>query len=396
MIERVENSPKILMVNSNRGLVGGVEKLMLQMALMLRRENWEVYGLFEHTAFEDKSFDEAFDDYDLVKDNNINDIISDYIEIGLNVVCIHKTDKWQWVKTLKKHFPTVVIVHDHDFYCLRRHKYFPFKRTNCYLPFSKIYCPLCAGLIEKKNGEIKLIDIEQRYLLFKQIRECRYSFVLSDYMKDNLIMNGWAEDRIRTLIPFQQTHPQNSSPNEVPLILYVGQLIRGKGVDLLIKALSLVDKNFKCIILGRGNDESYLREMIKSRLLEDKIELYGWTENVSAMYDKADIIVVPSRWQEPFGLVGLEAFAHHKPVIGFGIGGISQWLKHKVNGIIVKPGDYRRLAIAIKGLINDPIAQKEMGQAGFEMVKNQYTYEEFKQSILKPLLDLIDKHAQQT
>ncbi|MDZ4122255.1 MAG: hypothetical protein U1C33_07520, partial [Candidatus Cloacimonadaceae bacterium] len=139
MIERVSNSPKILMVNSSRGFIGGVERLMIQLCQSLKEKDWQVYGLFERSAYEDPEFDRVFDDFEVSDKTDISDFISYYQEIGIDIVCIHKSDKWQWVKTLQSHFQTVTIVHDHDYYCLRRHKYFPIKRKNCYLPYSNLY-----------------------------------------------------------------------------------------------------------------------------------------------------------------------------------------------------------------------------------------------------------------
>lgn len=394
MIERVEESPRILMINSTRGIVGGVERMLVQMANTLRQENWQVYGLFEHTAHIDPVFDAAFDDFDVIESSDISENIDYYIEIGISVVCIHKTNRLHWVKTLQALFPTVVIVHDHDYYCLRRHKYFPIKRKNCYLPFSPIYCPLCAGLIKRGDNGMEFIDVKNRYLLLKQIRACKISFVLSDYMRTNLLKNGWKANSIHTLIPFQDVPDQTAvfpSPihDRIPVILYVGQIIRGKGIDLLLKALALIEEPYLCQIVGRGNDEHYLKTLVQKLGIEKKVKFLGWASDVSSSYELADIVVVPSRWQEPFGLVGLEAFAHHKPVIAFDIGGISQWLKHKVNGILVRPNNIRRLAGALKSLIKDPVLREKYAIAGFEMIVNDYSFVKYKDSLVQPLYKLI-------
>ncbi len=389
MIERVERSLNILMVNSTRGFVGGVEKLMVQMAAAMRKVNYHVYGLFEHTAHEDESFDAVFDDIEVLSSPDLDDLINDYSELGIDVVCIHKTSNYNLVKALQDRFPTVVIVHDHDYYCIRRHKYFPYKRKNCYLPFSAYYCTLCAGLVEKQGSQYKMIDSRSKYLLLKQIRKCDLSFVLSEYMKKNLLMNQWDESRIHKLLPYQPTgNDVGENVNQIPVVLFVGQLIRGKGVDLLLKALALIKIPFKCQILGRGNDDGYLATLVSRLKLADKVEFLGWTQNVSALYSQADLVVVPSRWQEPFGLVGLEAFAHKKPVVAFEIGGIPEWLKHKVNGILVRPEDIRRLALAITSLMKDPVKRNLYGKAGFSLVENSYSSQQFSASLIEPLTKL--------
>ncbi len=392
-MEHLGKHPKILMLNSSRGFIGGVERLMVNMAETLKQHGWQVYGLFENTVFEDPLFDAAFEDVTISKEDDIEQLITQYKSIGIQYVCIHKTNHWKWVKTLQKHFLTVVIVHDHDYYCLRRHKYYPVIRKNCFLPFSMIYCSICAGMIEKKNGKISLIDLDQRYRMLQQIRKCDLSFVLSDYMKHNLIMNGWDKRKIKKLIPYQPIVPINEAVNNTcPIILYVGQLVRGKGVDLLLQSLSLLSEPFQCKIVGQGNDKLFLEELACELKLNEKVEFVGWTANVSEIYDQADIVVVPSRWQEPFGLVGLEAFAHKKPVVAFANGGIPQWLKHKVNGLLVRPGDYAKFAIALKTLLNDKELRLKYGKAGYQMVERDYNFEKYSNSLLEPLAELIGKN----
>ncbi|PKN80129.1 MAG: hypothetical protein CVU48_03085 [Candidatus Cloacimonetes bacterium HGW-Cloacimonetes-1] len=386
-LEPVELPHKILMVNSNRGFVGGVERFMVQMASILRGQNWEIYGLFEQTAFQHPEFDKAFDDFEVLDYLELEDLIEDYIDMGIELVCFHKVTKWQWVKQLQSKFVNVVIVHDHDYYCLRRHKYFPFRRINCSLPFSTIYCPMCAGMLEKREQSFKLIDVEQKYLTLKHIRECNISFVLSDFMKDNLLMNKWQTSKIHKLIPAQIPYNglQSNERSSIPVILYVGQLIRGKGVDLLLKSLALINTPFKCIILGRGNDQKYLEGLADKLNLNSRVEFREWTNAVSAVYQESDLLVVPSRWQEPYGLIGLEAFAHKLPVIAFDIGGISEWLSHNANGILVKPKDIKRLAAAIRALLSDKSRRLKLGNYGFEEVRAEHSAESFYRSFISPL-----------
>lgn len=384
-------SNKILMLNTTRGFVGGVERLMVSMAKSLGENNWKVYGLFEQSAYEDPVFDAAFKEVLVCQPEQLSSHIPHYLQLGIDVVCIHKTNNWQWVKLLQENFRTVVIVHDHDYYCLRRHKYFPYKRINCYLPFCSLYCSLCAIPLKLSKGRISFINTKERWQLLKQIRKCNYSFVLSQYMRQNLLMNGWEADKIGLLIPEALPAPavEKNGQSLQPTVLYVGQLIRGKGVDLMLKAMAQVSLPYRCIILGRGNDEQYLKKLAMDLDLATKVEFLGWTDDVSAIYAQADLVVVPSRWQEPFGLVGLEAFAHGKAVIAFDIGGISQWLKHKQNGELVLAGDYSRLAKAISRLLKDPALRKRYGEAGYKMICADYNHTRYLDSIVKPLQDLI-------
>lgn len=390
MTELRASEPKVLMLNTNRGFIGGVERLMVRMAQALAEQSWRVYGLFEQSAHEDDDFDAAFGEIKIYDQDSLESLINYYKAEGIELVIIHKTEKSQWLSELQSAFKTVLIVHDHDYYCLRRHKYFPYKRINCQLPFNAAVCMVCSGMVAKQNGKYQLIDAAARLRLLKQVRKCDLSFVLSDYMRENLLKNGWQSSSIKTLIPFQEIgEPTPKDKQDVPCILYVGQLIRGKGVDLLLRALARVKPKFTCRILGRGNDEEYLKQLAKDLGISSRVEFAGFTTNPDLAYASADILVVPSRWQEPFGLVGLEAFAHKVPVIAFDTGGISQWLKHKVNGLLVPERDCVKLAAAITKLLEDPETAHMYGEAGYDLVSKQYTPATFNESFIPYLRELL-------
>lgn len=392
MIERIAESHKILMINSSRGFIGGVEKLMVQMAKSLKNENWQVYGLFEKTVRKDAGFDTAFDDFEVLGSDAIEDLVEDYLEMGIEVILIHKCSRVAWLKALTKHFPTAVLVHDHDYYCPRRHKYFPFRRINCHLPLNAGYCSVCSGFIEKRDKGFGFIDIASKVALLDAVRGADLSLVLSDYMRRNLLMNGFRKAAIHLMVPYQEVYEvQKAIPQKPARLLYVGQLIRGKGVDLLLQAFAKVKAPCILKILGRGNDDIFLQNLAKELGIEKRLEFCGWTDDVASEYAASDVVIVPSRWQEPFGLVGIEAFAHAKAVIAFNVGGISQWLKHRVNGILVKEKDVVKLAKAIDKLLADPALAQSYGQAGRQMVQSQYSYEKYLASFVEPLLALAKK-----
>jgi glycosyltransferase involved in cell wall biosynthesis len=98
---------------------------------------------------------------------------------------------------------------------------------------------------------------------------------------------------------------------------------------------------------------------------------------VSPYYAKADLVIVPSRWQEPFGLIGVEAFAHGKPVIGFDVGGISEWLHDGENGFLIPACDVNRLAERIEYLIGNPLEMMRLGENGYRLVAELFTKERF-------------------
>jgi glycosyltransferase involved in cell wall biosynthesis len=85
-------------------------------------------------------------------------------------------------------------------------------------------------------------------------------------------------------------------------------------------------------------------------------EFPGWldtTQRLSALA-QASVLAVPSLWPEPFGLVGLEAAARGVPAIAFDTGGMRQWLRHDVSGLLVPPaGGFRAIATALTTVLDD-------------------------------------------
>jgi glycosyltransferase involved in cell wall biosynthesis len=94
---------------------------------------------------------------------------------------------------------------------------------------------------------------------------------------------------------------------------------------------------------------------------------------LAAAYDRAAVVVMPSRWPEPFGITGLEAFSRGRPVVAFGVGGIPEWLDDGVSGCVVPPGDTRALAARVAWLLAHRDQAAAMGARGRERVARDFS-----------------------
>lgn len=101
-------------------------------------------------------------------------------------------------------------------------------------------------------------------------------------------------------------------------------------------------------------------------------------------------MVVPSIWPEPFGLIGIEAMYFGKPVVAFDVGGISEWLKDRENGFLVKFPDKKQFAERIKLLLEDSSLTEKFGRNGKEMVKRFLNKEEHINRLLQIYHEVID------
>lgn len=180
------------------------------------------------------------------------------------------------------------------------------------------------------------------------------------------------------------------------VILYVGRIAKGKGVDKLIKILNLVikkNKRVKLIIVG--GDAGYLpivKNLIQKYGLSKNVAIVGYISkhNLPEYYSMADLIVYPSR-QEIFGLVLCEAMACGKAVIGSDIMGPSEIILNGKTGYTSNFKDLNKVSELIINLFNDRKLLAQMGKKSLERVREIYTWEKAAESHYKLYMDVLNQ-----
>jgi glycosyltransferase involved in cell wall biosynthesis len=170
----------------------------------------------------------------------------------------------------------------------------------------------------------------------------------------------------RRLVPYCPTVQARSAGGhaERRLVVCAGRVVTPKGVSTLIRAARLVDAHF--VVAGDGWQLEAMHRLARRLGVQERVTFTGWLapEALAEQLAEASIVVVPSWWPEPFGLVGIEAFAAGRPVIASATGGIGDWLDDGVSGVMVPAGDVEALARALNELLDDPERQAAMGAAG--------------------------------
>ena len=264
-------------------------------------------------------------------------------------VVVHKCSD---VATLEKFPPekTVCYIHDHDPICPRSYAYTPLKR-NCSRAGGIWPCIFCAPLCRNWRPALGRVFSQRRRIA--AMAKFSKLVVISEFMKSRLVANGLDAAKIEVKPPtiaFQLTHSQltHSQPTTFPIdLLYVGQLIRGKGVQLLIRAMARMKSARTLDIVGRGNMEGELRELAAKLGVADRVRFDGFQANPQDWMRAAKCVVVPSFWQEPYGLVAAEAVALGRPVVAFAVGGLPEACHGRAT--LVPPGDVDALAAALDG-----------------------------------------------
>ncbi|MEM4245393.1 MAG: glycosyltransferase family 4 protein, partial [Candidatus Nanoarchaeia archaeon] len=134
---------------------------------------------------------------------------------------------------------------------------------------------------------------------------------------------------------------------EEGLIIYVGTLTANKGINYLIEAMPLIQKEVKeakLRVIGSGSEMEELQKRADELGINAEFTGKLKPEQVKEEYNKAQVLVMPSVWMEQFGMVGIEAMATGLPVVGSNIGGIPDWLIDGETGFLTKPKDSKDIA----------------------------------------------------
>ncbi len=239
---------------------------------------------------------------------------------------------------------TTVYVHDHDPVCPRSYAYTPFGR-NCMRRAGLFPCLFCAPLCRNWRPALGRVLSQSRRLA--ALRRVRKVVVISEFMKSRLVANGLPPEKVSVEPPTIRLPDARHTDGIGSVdLLFVGQLIRGKGVQLLLRAMAMMKSPRTLDVVGAGNMEPKLRALAARLGVADRVRWRGFQENPQDWMRAAKCVVVPSFWQEPYGLVAAEAVALGKPCVAFAIGGLPEAGHGKAT--LVPPGDVGALARALE------------------------------------------------
>lgn len=385
---------RIAFVNTYCGRFGGVEQNIADVACGLRERGHACTLVYRMETEQGASAYRAHFDAAIACDGGeaLTRCLQACLDgAGLDAIYVHKLDAAAPLLPLKGRVRLVRMFHDHDECCPRRHKYFAFSTRICTRPVGW-RCWVDLAFVERDRG--RRIGFRGRNLFAHQ-RELKMNrrvfdsvLVASRFMRDELAMNGFADDQIHCLAPCVRLPERPLAPApDTPEILFVGQLIKGKGVDLLLEAVARLQAPWRLTVAGDGNARAALEQRARALGIADAVAFVGWVprESLDALYERCRILAVPSRWAEPFGMIGLEAMHRARPVVGFAVGGIPDWLEHGVNGYAVPERDTQAFADALTTLLGDLELTRAMGERGRRMLERAFAYDRYLENLLETL-----------
>jgi len=378
---------RLLFVHDRFGAMAGAEiNLQLTAAELKNRGHATALLHGPSTGKSESAWNDLFPErFALAEKNNFAGTRDALETFQPDAIYIHKmSDRGVLNALVASGVPIARMVHDHDLYCMRSYKYFPLTRTICTRAAGwRCIFPCGATVARNRGGRLPLKWVS--YLARKREIAVNRNFsrmvVATDYMRQELLRNGFDPRRIEihAPVPRAQDSATAASFSGRNLIIYSGQVIRGKGVDVLLQSLALVRQPFECLIFGDGNHRGYCEKLSRKLGLADRVRFMGYVPSteLQKFYADASVAVVSSVWPEPFGAVGLEAMRHGLPVVAFAAGGINEWLLDGQNGFLVPWMDRGQFAARVDRLLTDKTLGRELGARGRQLLRDKFPFDQY-------------------
>jgi glycosyltransferase involved in cell wall biosynthesis len=358
---------RILLINETaRPHTGGLNRMVVESIDWLRRAGHDVaLGYFDRapSAVPEPVFSLPPHGVELVE--AARKMIQ---EFRPDVIQLHLAWPDFFLNEIHRFVPTCRFIHDQSWFCSGGDR-MSGRYSACHRPHGVAclfwhYAQRCGG--KNPIGNWRRWKQVERFQSLKRHRTVRIQ-VASQFMQQGLIENGYSESRIDVVPLF--AIPARAKSNHDGLLLVASRLVKSKGVHVLLDALSrIAHLPWKLAIAGEGPERYKLESKAAGLGFQTRVQFLGelTPESLDLWYARAHIVVSPVLRPEPFGLIGLEAMAHGKPLIAFAGGATEEWLVHQKTGLVVRDRSATALAQAIATLIENAEASASFGSAAME------------------------------
>ncbi len=267
---------------------------------------------------------------------------------SIDLVVCHNLGGWSvavWDEISKAGVPIVQVLH--DMYLLCPGSLMFKKRQCCGGP-----CTLCTTLRQGHADRSSQVDavVGVSHFLLERLQNARFFRNATAQVIYNASPDVEEAPRQR---------PKGRLADSEPLRFgYLGTLSDHKGVRWMIEQFKRLPFNATLQIAGRGQQD-YEREIRQLADGDENIHFVGY-QSPESFYRQIDVALVPSLWNEPFGMVAVEACAHSIPVIASHRGGLPEIIREGINGLLCNPDEPESLALAMLRLYRQPELRRQL------------------------------------
>jgi len=304
-----------------------------------------------------------------------------------------------YVSEALRHYPTVLRYFAYELVCPRDSRLF-LNGATCPMNYLRTpeTCRPCS--IDGMADEIKrwrFLSWTQEYIAARAFMPGYYSFLIESIRHSKAVvvsnplhvrqLEGFHPDVC--IIPggvnvedFSYSPPAPKGVAEKKVILMSGR------VEDTAKGMQTLREAGERLARERNDFEIHLTHTDFS-VNNDWLKAIGWRKHaeIVELYREADICVVPSIWQEPFGLVAVEAMASGRPVCASRVGGLQDIVLHGETGFLFEAGDSRALAECLARLLDSADLRTRMGEAGRRRAEAEYDWKRLVERYYPPLLE---------
>jgi len=377
---------RILIATTHRNVVGGVEKYLQRVLPSLANRGHRVALLYE------TRFDSARERIDpALLELPSSGLDESGAEAGLrfaeewrpDVVYSQGLQSSDFQAALLSKHPTALFAHNYVGTCASEEKCHAFPNPR---PCDRLFGPACLALYyPRRCGGLNPVTMWKLYQRSAdnnaQLGKYAAILVASSHMRREYERHGVRPEKIHlTPLPNPLEDEGFHEFKRTPMrgkLLFLGRLTRLKGAAELLRAIPLAEKRMSrpltVTIAGEGPQHDRLEDFARRNGL--KAEFAGWVGSArkTELITQSDLLVVPSLWAEPFGLVGLEAGGYGLPAVAYDVGGISDWLIPGYSGELAPaPPTIQGLAAAIYRALSDSAHYAKLCYGARE-VANRFT-----------------------
>lgn len=297
----------------------------------------------------------------------------------------------------KKNIPAILTLHDHWFLCDRWHM-IRRDQSICSGPQSLEKCTQCHILDNDLPASTHMKELVLRYqrtrknIALKAFHSVDLVLAPSNYLKNKFNLYNFVDVQIFPLgLPAKPPISLGSPHHETLTFGYLGQLIRGKGINLLLNAFRDIPGDIRLLIWGDHEIpqpyQASIRELAKK---DPRVHLMGKYDptQLPTIFSQIDVAVIPSL-MENYPITALEALHYKTPVIASRVGGIPEIVIHHENGLLFEVGSIVELKNALIKIVDNPdLIQTFRGQ-----IKQVRTIEDDARETLNAYRTLNIKHS---